>query len=563
MTETNATFAATLIGAFARLGVRHVCLSPGSRNTPLSLAIAAAPELTDWVHIDERSSGFFALGVAKATRRPVLIVTTSGTAAAELHPAIVEARYGRVPIIAITADRPFELRDVGAPQTIDQQNLYGSSVHWAHDIEATSLDARRTAALAARLFATAGGQPPGPVHLNVRFREPLVDAIDGNPAVVGVPEVISARAHVDDTSASYLADAVSARRGVLVVGPQDDPDLAAAATAFAAATGWPIIGDALSGLRCGRHERAHVIEAGDPLAWAGWLDTASPEMVIRCGALPTSKPIWRWLEEHPSVPQVFIEPTGWRDPTASASTVVRGDPTATLQVLAERVRRPAPTEWIERWRAADALASGAVDDALGGRAFPNEPAIARALSEHLTEGSALWVGSSMPVRDVDAFFRSSDRAIDIKANRGANGIDGLLSSGSGYAAVTGAGTVILAGDLSVLHDLSGLATVSRLAIPLTIVVVHNDGGGIFHFLPQAGHPEFERYFGTPHGVDFTLVAHALGITAESIDDPDRFAEALLAEATGPRLLQLSTDREENVTVHRDIREAVAASLVGA
>lgn len=560
MTDTTTAFTVTLVRALERLGIRHACITPGSRSTPLALAVAGTPGITDWVHLDERSSAFFALGIARTTRRPVLVITTSGTAAAELHPAIVEARYGRVPLIAVTADRPFDLREVGAPQTIDQQGLFGSAALWSHDIEATvDADPSRVVSLAARLVSLAGGDPCGPVHLNVRYREPLVPVADA-PGPVAVPEIVRGRRVADPAEIASIGGRLAGRQGVLVVGAQDDPLLPAAAAGFAGAAGWPVVADALSGLRAGRHDRSRVIAAADPLAWTGWLDRMNPAVVVRCGAVPTSKPVWQWLEGHRQVEQVFIEPSGWRDPTASATTVVQADPASTLAGLAAALRGAVPDSWLERWRHADRLASEAIDAALDATPFPNEPAVARSMASALPDDSTLWVGSSMPVRDVDAFFGSTGTPVQIMANRGANGIDGTVSSGLGSAAVSGAPTTILAGDLATLHDLTALATAARLTIPATVVVVHNDGGGIFHFLPQADHPEFERYFGTAHGVDFVAAGRALGVDAEAINDPVRFRQAMGEHPSRPRLLQVRTDRVENVAVHRRIREAVAAAV---
>ena len=293
---------------------------------------------------------------------------------------------------------------------------------------------------------------------------------------------------------------MSGRRGLLVLGPQDDPALPAAAAACAAACGFPILADPLSGARAGGHDLSRVIAAADPLAAAGWLGQAPPEVVVRVGALPTSKPLWQWLGEHPEVPQALIDPAGWRDPGATLSLMVRAEPAATLEALAAAAPRPAPAAWLEAWQQADGAAAAAVDGVLAEAAFPNEPEVVRVLAEALPAGALLAVASSMPIRDVDAFFPARPAPLRLLGNRGAAGIDGFLSTGLGAAAVAGAPAYLLSGDLSALHDLTALGTAARLGIAATIVVVHNDGGGIFHFLPQAGFPaHFERHWGTPHG----------------------------------------------------------------
>lgn len=564
MADPNFAFTVTLVDALARLGVEHACITPGSRSTPLALALAEDDRITDWSHHDERSSAFFALGIARTTRRPALIVTTSGTAAAELYPAVVEARYGRVPLIALTADRPFELREVGAPQTIDQQNLFGAVPAWSHDIEVTGAEEPATiAALAARMVALATGTPPAPVHLNLRFREPLVPSGDmPRPAPVAVPEVMPGRLEPTADQVDRLAALVAGRRGVLVAGPQDDPALPEAAVALARAAGWPILADPLSGLRAGSHDLGPVLAYGDPLAWAGWLERAHPEVVVRLGALPTSKPVGQWLGAHPEVDHLFIEPAGWRDPTASATTVIRAAPAPTLEALGKAMTAPAPAQWAQLWQAADRAAGEAVRRAVQSTPFPNEPAVPPVLAGSLPDPSVLWVASSMPVRDVDAFFGVTRRRIRLLANRGANGIDGFISAGLGSAAVARVPTYLLAGDLSLLHDLNALATAARLDLPVTIVTVNNDGGGIFHFLPQEGHRHFERHFATPHGLDLTAVASALGMEAAVVDTLDDLTEAVAAPPDRPRMFEVRTDRGKNVTIHRNIRRAVEQALEG-
>jgi 2-succinyl-5-enolpyruvyl-6-hydroxy-3-cyclohexene-1-carboxylate synthase len=551
----NATFATALVDALAGLGVRHACITPGSRSTPLALALADQPGITDWSHHDERSSAFFGLGIARATRQPVVLVTTSGTAAAELLPAVVEARYGRVPLIAITADRPGHLRDLGAPQTIDQRNLFGGMVagSWAVDLSPTE-PVPEAASLATALFVAAMGPPPGAAHLNVGFDEPLL----GDPDPSAPPPVAYRTPAVPEPDTDGIREALGDRKGILVIGPQDSPGVVAAATTFAAATRWPIIADPLSGLRAGKHDRSSVVGHGDLLAAAGWVERVAPEAIIRLGALPTSKPLWRWMEDA-SLPHVFVEPHGWRDPISAATVAVPSDPAATLRALSTQVPA-APSEWHEAWTAADTAAGAAIETTLGETPFPNEPAVARALATALPDASTVWLASSMPVRDADSFFGSSPKDIRFLANRGVNGIDGFVSSALGSAAATDGPTVAVSGDLSLIHDLNALVTARRLGVPITIIVVNNDGGGIFHFLPQRGHAHFERHFATPHGVHFVPVAEALGIEAQEVTDVGTFADLLGTIPDGPRLLEVRTDREDNVVVHQRLQEAVRRAV---
>ena len=563
MPSRNAIYAATLIEALRRCGVQHACVTPGSRSTPLALALADSP-ITDWSHHDERASAFFALGIARTTGRPVIVVTTSGTAAAELHPALVEARFGRVPLIAITADRPFELRDVGAPQTIDQQDLFGRSVKWSHDIEVPDPAVggpESVVALAARLVAEATAIPAGPVHLNLRFREPLLPPGPIPPPQVSVPRVIAGTQLAAPEVITEVAGLISGRRGLVLAGPQDDPAAASAAAALAAAAGWPILADPLSGLRRGVHDLSHVLAASDALGWAGTIEESTPEVVVRFGAIPTSKPVSQWLERHRTIAQILVDPAGWRDPTASAALLVRADPAATLAALSNEIGAAAEAGWMARWHQADTAAATALHRFLDDAPFPNEPTVARSVADAVTAGGTLWVASSMPVRDLDTVLRPDPRPLTVRANRGANGIDGFISTVLGAAAAAAsAPTVALAGDLSVLHDIGALATASRLGIPATIVAIDNDGGGIFHLLPQAGHPHFERHWGTPHGLDLAKVAESLGVTAEVVTTRQRL-ETLVAQPTAqPRFIEIKTDRATNAEFHREMRRVVAAAL---
>lgn len=558
----NYAFTSAFVGALASMGLQHVCLAPGSRNSPLALPFAAHPAITDWIHHDERSAAFFALGLAKTTRTPVAVVTTSGTAAAELHPAAVEARLGRVPLLLLTADRPPELRDLGAPQAIDQINLFGTAAKWFHEAAVPERElGRYPVALAARVWAAAWDLPAGPVHVNFPFRDPLAPLpVEGDVAHETLaprpPAYRPARLVPDSNLVDEIAAGLAGKRLLIVAGPLDEPGFPAAVAALARASRSPIVADPLSQLRAGPHDRSLVVTTGDALARAGRLDDALlPETVIRFGAPPTSKALTSWLADHPDLPQISIDEAGWRDPGASASMMVRSDPAAFAVLLADRLD-PAPSEWAAAWLDTDRAARAALHSAVG---FPTEPGTVTTLADALPDRSLLYVASSMPVRDVDAFFPAVDRDIRILANRGANGIDGLISSALG-AAAAGEPVVVLAGDLSLLHDLTALGTAGRLGLPLTVVVVNNDGGGIFHFLPQAQFPDyFERLLGTPHGTDFRAAADLFGIEYHLVDDADVFRRLVGVPPAGPRVIEVRTDRHTNVAVHEAAWRAVDGS----
>ena len=557
-------FAAALAGAFAQLGLTDAVISPGSRNTPLTAAFSARPDVTDWSVLDERSAAFFALGMAKTSGRPVALVGTSGTAAAEYHPAVVEAHLARVPLLVLTADRPERLRDVGAPQTIDQVKLYGDAVRWFHqDSVPDPASAANAPHLAAHAWAEAVGVPPGPVHLNVPFDDDLVPPAGVSisaAAEVVAPSVVPGVMVPDLPAVAEAMALVEGGRAVAVVGALARRH-AEAVAGLATALRIPVLADPQSGLRGGAV--ASVLASGDLLAAAGALDRMTPEVVLRFGAPPTSKALTAWLAANRSVPQVVVDPAGWRDPTASAGLAVRADPDGFASALAGAA--PSPDDWLSRWTRDDVTAQAALEEALAAESFPNEPAIARAVSAGIPADGVLYASSSMPIRDVDAFAgrRRDASPVTVLANRGANGIDGVISSALGVAA-SGVPVTALVGDVAALHDLNALATAVRLDLPITVVVMHNDGGGIFSFLPQADPTRFdpdvfERHLGTPHGTNFSAVAAALGMKVESVDTAAALTD-LVAAGSGPTLVELHTDRTENVAVHARLGENVRAAL---
>ena len=579
------------VDALVRAGVGDAVVCPGSRFTPLALALRAHPGITVRVLLDERSAGFFALGMAKARRRPVAVLTTSGTAAANLLPAVVEASLGRVPLVLLTADRPAELRDRGAAQAIDQVRLFGTHAKWFAELpllDGEDVTARHVRSVAARAVATALAGPAGPVHLDVPFREPLVPdgplgPLDGEPSTAA----ITGRPALADEDVVRLARRLAAvERGLIVAGPQDDPALPAALARLAAALDWPILADPLSLVRCGPHDRARVVARGDQLLRPGpWRAAHVPGLVLRFGAMPTSKPILTLLEEERPAQVVVDGDGGWRDPVILPTTFVHADPSATARSLADALGagerraggsrlRPALARgrrWIDAWATADRAADRAQRGWLAGITDAGEPfegAPFAHLADLLPDDGILWAGSSMPVRDMDAWLPAGPRAIRPMANRGANGIDGVVSSALG-AAATGATVALVIGDVALLHDLSGLVAARLHGLSATIVVVNNDGGGIFSFLPQAtaarpdaGLPtHFEELFGTPHGIDLGPLVTALGAEHRAVAAGElrTVLEASLG-ASGLRVLELRTDRTRNVALHREAAAAAAAAL---
>jgi 2-succinyl-5-enolpyruvyl-6-hydroxy-3-cyclohexene-1-carboxylate synthase len=569
----NATFAPlqALVDELARCGMTHAVTSPGSRNAPIALTLAADERIDAVSVIDERCAGFAALGMAKATGRPVAVTCTSGSAAANLMPAVVEAHEARVPLIVLTADRPPELRDVGAGQAIDQVKLFGGAAKWFVEVGAGEGDrswAVHMRALGCRAYWTAGGGRPGPVHLNLPLRDPLFPVReelapatwagreDGAPWVRSVEH--SWAPESDDVQ--VLAEAMAERRrGVIVCGLAHGR-VADQVALLAARAGWPVLAEPTSGLRCGDHDRSHVISHYDVLLRSEAFAAAhAPELVLRVGDTPTSKPLRAWLA---GAEQVVIDPhAAWHEPTRMATQMLHADPARACDAVAAALEMRAPVpdaEWLESWRRADALVPGALAEVPD----PFEPKAYAALAEAVLEGSILWVASSMPIREVEAFLPSTERDIRVISNRGANGIDGTISSAAGAALATGAPTFVLIGEVALQHDIGGLLAARRAGARLTVICTNNGGGGIFDFLPVAQHADralYEEHVATGGDADLGAVAALADMEHRLASTPD---EVRAAVAT-PGLIEVRTDRADSVRLHRELYDRVAVRTGGA
>ncbi|HEU4943945.1 MAG TPA: 2-succinyl-5-enolpyruvyl-6-hydroxy-3-cyclohexene-1-carboxylic-acid synthase [Solirubrobacterales bacterium] len=575
-TNANTALASAFAEELARCGVRHAVLSPGSRSTPLAVALWRQAEIEVNVIVDERSAGFFALGAAQASGLPVAILCTSGTAAANLHPAICEADHSAVPLLALTADRPPELRGIGAGQTIDQLKLYGASVRWFCEVgthvanDDGLLHYRSTAC---RAFAVARGEPrPGPVHLNLAWREPLAPVpIDGavtatDPLALGGrgERPLTAVTPIDAEPSQFLLEEVAkhiaeAEIGVIVAGRQLDPELREPLAHLARAAGYPILADPTSQLRCGPHDRSYVVTAYDLLLRdERFRADAAPDLVIRFGEMPTSKPLRSWLSASEGDQIIVDRLAGWNEPSRRAAALLRADATELAAGWAARLGkdRPPPAMWIESERAA----LEAIQAELEGIENPTEPALQLALGAAYQDGDLIYTSSSMPIRDQEAFLPPSEADVFFLSNRGANGIDGLVSSGIGAAHASGRPTTIVTGDLGLLHDLGGLAALRDVSTPVRIVVIDNDGGGIFHFLPQESAldgDEFESLLGTPRGVDVAKAAALFDLSHRRLESLESLGEAL---AAGTGLIEVPVDRDTNVDLHRRLADRVSAAI---
>ncbi|MEZ4503380.1 MAG: 2-succinyl-5-enolpyruvyl-6-hydroxy-3-cyclohexene-1-carboxylic-acid synthase [Dehalococcoidia bacterium] len=554
-------------------GLRDVVVCPGSRSTPLTLALARHPSLRPWLHLDERSAGYFALGLARQTGRPVGLVCTSGTAAANFLPAAVEASLSRVPLLLLTADRPPELRDVGAAQTIDQLNLYGSHARWALDMPVTDGTEQLedfARGVAARAVATSLTPPAGPVHLNFPFREPLVDRTTTEAPTPPRHGVASPPVqHPSETTVASLIESLSGRRGLIVCGPESMGLPAVKLAALGSALGWPVLADPLSGLRAGRHDLDGVVATYDALLRNAAFGAGHvPQAVLRLGAAPTSKALNVWLAGQRTIPHVVVDVApSWREPDGIATSMVHADAEALCDALLSRLgdRDRAVEGWLSDWQSAERAASSALRDAIEALDEPFEGRAPLDLASALPEGATLVCGNSMPVRDIDSFFPRLERDVRVVGTRGASGIDGVVSSALGAAAARQGPVALLIGDLSFFHDLNGLWAARRHDLDLTVLLVNNDGGGIFHFLPQAelAPDAFEEWFGTPSGLDFRHAVELHGGRYARLEDPRGAAAQPLAEALarpGLDVLELRTDRVRNVELHRRVWAHVATAL---
>lgn len=573
--------------ALARCGVDSVVVSPGSRSTPLTVTAARTPGLRVVPIVDERSAGFFALGLARQSGRPVALVCTSGTAATNYLPAVTEGHYARIPLIVLTADRPPELREWGAGQTIDQVGLYGGAARRFVEVpvpgEGPAL-LRHARVLAARAVGDASGSPPGPVHLNWPFREPLEPPTAGlEPAkdVAGAKSTHEpAPVRVTGSLAMPPAEDVAAlaaiirdhRRGVIDCGsmpPSTQRDAALAELARRAA--WPILADPLSGLRRGRHVAGAPVVAHSDL----WLRDAAvgrshaPDAVLRFGDSPTSKALRLWLEASPPSELILVDPDGgWADPSHLATRVLRADPALLARALCDALGDSRDDRsWVDRFVASDQRAGDALGAHQGKGDGLDEPGVVHVLGSRLPTDATLWLSSSMPVRDADAFLPLSERPLRVLANRGANGIDGVTSSALGAAFADRGPVVLLTGDLALLHDIGGLLAARSERIPLVIVVLNNDGGGIFSFLPIAGRgdaAEFERLFRTPHGIDLERVAALYDVGFDRVASLAGLGDVLDSLLSGPlertHLVEVPIDRDANSTRFRALARHAAEAV---
>ncbi len=580
----NTLWGQVIVDELVKAGITAVVIAPGSRSTPLTVACVDHDGIDPVALLDERSAAFYALGRAKRTGVPTPIVCTSGTAAANFHPAVIEAHHARVPMVVLTADRPPELQTSGANQTIDQHDLYGSAVRQARTLpepEAADRKLRSLRTTVARAAATATGTPPGPIHLNIPFRKPLApttptaetppsgvpagdlppdfqaahrDVVDGRDG----PWVETTRGH-HTLSSELIADVsealATAGRGLIVCGPTNQPRPSRdALVALATATGFPVVADPLSGHRFGPAVSTDdVVLCGGYDSYLAGID-ATPDVVIRFGASPTSKTLRQYLRDA-DARQFLVDPAGdWREATFTATDLLAVDATPLARALADSIDRPAG-EFTDSLQTAEATYWSLVTDA-----EPLEAGVVADTVALAPTPATVVVSNSMPVRDLDRFGQPNPHALTVLGNRGASGIDGVTATafGAGAGAHPDDAVILITGDIAFLHDLNGLLAANTPGAEATIVCLNNDGGGIFEQLPIADHSAFDDWFRMPHGLDFAHAAELYEVSFARTSDRSEF-QSLYRDAVGQPGTHVIEVETESSRMQRD-RQALQARV---
>lgn len=568
----NWYWAGLIVDELLRNGVKRFFVAPGSRSAPFVAAIAARPKADCLVHFDERGTSFLALGSGNWDRVPAVWITTSGTAVANGFPAVVEASQACIPLILLTADRPFELRSSGANQTIDQVKIFGDHVRWAVDLPTPDpqIPPESVLTLIDQVVARSLGPPAGPVHLNAPFREPLAPV----PADFTVDETglgrwrdddqpyttyAAANMHPSDRSLRELEIAVTdARQGLFVLGGLPSREVADKIVSLASSWGWPVVADVVSQCRLG--VRSEVV-VPTPHFSAHFHPHQRPDVVLRFGSKIVSKAINGFLnDKRPSVLAVISDSTYQNDPDHVATHHVLSEPSNFCDAAAGWRVSQSP-DCLNAWNRTRLL--GPIFDRLTKDAAGiSEPGVARRITQLIPENHVLFLAGSMPIRDVDMFADGSSNPCWVGANRGASGIDGTIASGVGAALGAGGRATILCGDLALLHDLNSLALLTTRAD--VVVVINNDGGGIFSFLPIAEHEElFEAWFGTPHGYSFAAAAQMFGLRYEKPESMSHFSRAYTSATRGTEttLIEVCTNRSGNAALHRELEQKIASALL--
>jgi 2-succinyl-5-enolpyruvyl-6-hydroxy-3-cyclohexene-1-carboxylate synthase len=564
--RVNRLWANLIVEELIRCGVEFFCVAPGSRSTPLVAALAANDKAHSLVHFDERGTAFAALGYARATGRPAAWITTSGTAVANGLPAVVEASTDGVPMILLTADRPPELRQTGANQTIDQPDIFGDFVRWRFDLPAPdpAIDPAMVLTTVDQAAYRARRGPHGPVHLNLMFREPFLPEGGDMPAGPSpwaesdepFTRYAATKPAIDGTEIQALWQSLrQAKRGLVVAGRLASRKQGEAVLRLAGALGWPLLPDIGSQIRLGADAENLATYYDALLADDSFAETHTPEAVVHVGGRALSKRLEQFLGNSRPDPYVVVRENPFRlDPAHRVTHSIEADVVDFCAAMVRVATEYPPDEdayWMIGWRGASEKVGHSLDGIYSTEL--NEPFVARSVSRNVPHEHGLVVASSMPVRDLDTYATAGGAPVPVAANRGASGIDGTVATTAGFARGIGRPVTLLIGDLALLHDLNSLAMLRD--VPVVVVVLNNDGGGIFSFLPVAKHKEFfEPYFGTPQGVGFGPAAEMFGLQYERPETTTEFVESYRKACVrkSSTLIEVRTDREENVRLHGEL-----------
>ncbi|WP_246941487.1 2-succinyl-5-enolpyruvyl-6-hydroxy-3-cyclohexene-1-carboxylic-acid synthase [Bacillus pinisoli] len=565
-------YLATFIEGLVKSGVEDVVISPGSRSTPIAILMEEHPSIKTWINIDERSAAFFALGIAKASRKPVALLCTSGTAAANYYPAIVEATHSKVPLIVLTADRPHELRDVGAPQAINQIDLYGKYSKWFVEMalpESTTNLLHYSYTVATRAVATSLSSPAGVVHLNFPLREPLVpnlEELQWNITESKKTVIQNGRQQLSPEVIPLLKNIAEEEKGLIVCGPHDQKGFSEAVIALAEQLGYPVLADPLSQVRSGSHSKDMIIDCYDTILKSGhFFKDMKPNVIIRFGAMPVSKVLMQFMTQAEASYQLIVDADeGWRDPTLTGTHFIHINEIDFCEQMKDIVStKKTNREYSEKWKHANEIVKPVLHAEVTDFHFEGD--VVRHLVHHLEDEVGLFIGNSMPIRDIDTFFMVNNRRIRLFANRGANGIDGITSTALGVSTKVKK-LVLLVGDLTFYHDLNGLLASKLYNLPITIIVVNNNGGGIFSFLPQSKEEKhFEQLFGTPIHLDYEKVVSMYDGNFKRVRSWAEFNEEVARSLASNQLhvIEVPTaPRDENVVLHRQLWNEAIKKLEG-
>lgn len=576
----NMLWASLIIEELVRNGVEQFCVAPGSRSAPLALAAAGHPKVNLTVHYDERGLGFFALGCVSATKKPAVVITTSGTAVANLFPSVIEASKKKLPLILLTADRPPELRATGANQTIDQNKIFGDYVRFYFDLPCPTKEVHPEAVLTTidQAVFRASGELPGPVHLNCMFREPLTTAKGSDDlteylrtvqnwqrAKLPYTQYAKGSLSLSKTQLSHIAATINTiKNGIIVVGKIGGAEDQRAVLRLSEKLNWPVLPDISSGLRLGTRHR-NIISYYDQVLLNEWPEQLKIDGILHLGGRMTSQRYYQLIKKlQPRHYLMVLRHPLRNDPTHSVSLRVQSGVNGFCSSLLPKLPRRSEGQALKYFRSANTLCEKVISSEIKGNTKGiTEPAVCRMISETIMNDSLLFIANSMPVRDMDMYASPKGKKVAVAANRGASGIDGNIATACGASRASGRACTAVIGDLAFLHDLNSLKFLPSLKNPFVLVVLNNNGGGIFSFLPVHEHQEhFEKLFGTPHGLTFEAAAKLFVIKYVQVKKATEFVRAYTSavKRRTPTMIEILTERAVNLSTHKLLQSRLRAAI---